>query len=79
MKRKKKRVQRQKTNKYVNFYAKKSDIKRAFSYNQPIIVLLYKKTCFNINNIDHSFYNIVVSLLEKYEDVFLYDVHNGLL
>ena len=52
-----------KTKKQGSFYAKASDVKNAFYINQPIFVLLYKKVCFNINELDESLPNVVVSLL----------------
>ena len=35
-----------------NFYAKASEVKRAFFLNKPMIVLLYKETLFNTNQLD---------------------------
>ena len=52
---------------------------RMFFYtNQPIFVLLYKKVCFNTNELDESLPTIVVSLLQEYDDVFPNDVPSGL-
>ena len=52
---------------------------RVFFYtNQPIFVLMYKKTCFNTNELDKFLSSVVVSLLQEYEDVFLNDVPSGL-
>ena len=56
----------------------KSVVKSVFYTNQPIFVLLYKKTCFNSNELDESLPSVVVSLLQEYEDVFPNDVPNGL-
>ena len=39
---------------------------------------MYKETCFNTNELDKPLPNIVVSLLQEYEDVFLNDVPSGL-
>ena len=49
-----------------------------FYTNQPIFVLMYKKTCFNTNELDKSLSSVVVSLLQEYEDVFPNDVPSGL-
>ena len=68
-----------KTKKQGSFYAKASDIKNAFYTYQPIFVLLYKKVCFNTNELDESLPSVVVSLLQEYEDVFPNDVPIGLL
>ena len=67
-----------KTKKQVSFYAKASDVKSAFYTNQPIFVLLYKKACFNTNELDESLPSVIVSLLQEYEDVFPNDVPSGL-
>ena len=64
--------------KKVSFYAKANDVNSVFYTNQPIFVLLYKETCFNTNELDKPLPNIVVSLLQEYEDVFLNDVPSGL-
>ena len=39
---------------------------------------MYKDVCFNTNELDESFPNVVVSLLQKYEDVFPNDIPSGL-
>jgi hypothetical protein len=39
---------------------------------------LYKEACFNTNELDESLPSVVVSLLQKYENVFLNDVPSGL-
>jgi len=72
VKKKKKKKKRK-----VSFYAKVSDVKSAFYTNQPIFVLLYKEACFNTNELDEYLPSVVVSLLQKYEDVFPNDVPSG--
>ena len=62
----------------MSFYAKASDVKSASYTNQPIFVLLYKEACFNTNKLDESLPSVVVSLLQKYEDVFPNDMPSGL-
>ena len=92
VKKKKKRVNRKKesekkiesgkserkTKKQWSFCAKASDVKNAFYTNQPIFVFLYKEACFNTDEFDESLPNVVVSLLQEYEDVFSNDVPSGL-
>jgi hypothetical protein len=56
-----------------------NDVKSAFYANQLISVLLYKKACFNTNELDESLPNVVVSLLQEFQDVFPNDVPSGLL
>ena len=67
-----------KTKKQWSFYAKASDVRKAFHTNQPIFVLLYKEACFNTNELDEFLPSVIVSLLQEYEDVFPNDVPSGL-
>ena len=69
---------REKQKKQASFYAKTSNVKSAFYTNQSIFVLLYKEACFNTNELDESLPNVVVSLLQEYEDMFPNDVPSGL-
>ena len=62
----------------MSFYAKASDVKSVFYTNQSIFVFLYKKSCFNTNELDESLPSVVVSLLQEYEDVFPNNVSSGL-
>jgi hypothetical protein len=39
---------------------------------------LYKEACFNTNELDEFLPNVVVSLLQEFEDVFINDVPSGL-
>ena len=39
---------------------------------------MYKEVCFNTNELDESLPNVVVSLLQEYEDVFPNDMPSGL-
>jgi hypothetical protein len=73
-----KRKEREKQKKQVSCYPKASDVKSAFYTNLPMCVLLYKEACFNTNELDESLPCVVVSLLQKYEDVFPNDVPSGL-
>jgi hypothetical protein len=43
-----------------------------------MIVLVYKKTYFNANDLNYVVPNGVVSLLHEFDDVFLKDIPNGL-
>ena len=61
-----------------NFYARASEVKRALFLNKPMIVLLYKETLFNTNQLDTSLPSSIVSLLQKFEDVFLEEISKGL-
>ena len=61
-----------------NFYARGGEIKRAMFLNQPMIVLLYKETFLNTNELDPALPSSVVSLLQEFEDVFPDEVPDGL-
>ena len=61
-----------------NFYARASEVKKALFLNKPTIVLLYKETLFNTNQLDTSLPNSIVSLLQQFEDVFPEEIPNGL-
>ena len=61
-----------------NFYARASEVKRALFLNKPMIVLLYKEALFNTNQLDTSLPSSIVSLLQKFEDVFLEEIPKGL-
>lgn len=62
----------------MSIYAKASDVKSTFYTKKPVFVLLYKEACFNSNKIDESLSNVIVSLLQEYEDVFPNDVPSRL-
>ena len=64
--------------KRIKYFVKLYDVKSVFYTNQPIFVLLYKEACFNTNEFDESLPNVVVSLLQEYEDVFPNDVPSRL-
>ena len=61
-----------------NFYARASEVKRALFLKKPMIVLLYKETLFNTNQLDTSLPSSIVSLLQKFEDVFPEKILKGL-
>jgi hypothetical protein len=68
----------EKEKKRESFYAKESDVKRAFYTNQFVILFLYKEAYFNPNKFDPSLSSVVVALLQEFEDVFPDDVPSGL-
>ena len=43
-----------------------------------MILLLYKEALFNTNQLDTSLPSSIVSLLQKFEDVFLEEIPKGL-
>ena len=47
----------------MNFYAEASEVKRELFLNEPMIVLLYKETLFNINQLDTSLSSSIVSFV----------------
>ena len=61
-----------------NFYAKASEVKRALFLNKPMIVLLYKETLFNTDQLDTSLSSLIVSILQEFEDVFPKEILKGL-
>ena len=60
------------------FYAKASEGKRELFLNKPMIVLLYKETLFNTNQLDTSLPSSIVSLLQEFDDVFPEEIPKGL-
>ena len=69
---------RRKIKRKTNFYAKASEVKRALFLNKPTILLLYKETLFNTNQLDTSLSSSIVSLLQEFEDVFPEEILKGL-
>ena len=61
----------------MNFYAKASEVKRAFYSKQPILVLLYKEANFSINDLNQSLPSTTISLLQEFEDVFPEEIPDG--
>ncbi|KAI3454391.1 hypothetical protein Pfo_011054 [Paulownia fortunei] len=53
-----------------NFIAKKNEIKRALTLQQPLIVLMYKEALLCTNDLAGSLSSNVLFLLQKFEDVF---------
>ena len=62
----------------LNFFAKYSDLKHGYLSELPMILLVYKKTYFNSNNLDSYVPSVVKVLLQEFEDVFLEEIPSGL-
>ncbi|KAI3465703.1 hypothetical protein Pfo_022366 [Paulownia fortunei] len=74
---KRKEKEREAKEKY-NFIAKKKEIKRALTLQQPLIVLMYKEAHLCTNDLAGSLSSNVLSLLQEFEDVFPEEVPPGL-
>jgi hypothetical protein len=61
-----------------NYNANKSEIKRALFSHQPLIVLMYKEALLCTNDLVCALPSDIVSLLQKFEDVFPKEVPYGL-
>ena len=68
----------EKLNKQPNFYAKRALIKFVFFTNKLMVLLVYKETYLNANKLDSLISSVVVSLLQKYDDLFLETILRGL-
>ena len=62
----------------VSFYARESDVKRAFFADRPMIFLVYKESYLNLDETNQSFPSFAVSLLRKFENVFPEEMPNEL-
>jgi hypothetical protein len=56
------RIMWKKLKKQPNFYDKEGEVKFAFFTNKPIILLVYKESYFNTNDLDHVMPSVVISL-----------------
>jgi hypothetical protein len=54
----------------VSFYARESEVKRAFFADRPMILLVYKESYLNLDETNKSLPSLAVSLLQEFEDVF---------
>ena len=54
----------------MGFYARVSEVKRAFFADRPMILLVYKKSYLNLDETNKSLPNLAVSLLQEFKDVF---------
>ncbi|KAG8497231.1 hypothetical protein CXB51_008425 [Gossypium anomalum] len=68
----------EKTSAKMSVYAKGSDIRKSFMLRQPILVLMYKESYLNTNELDAAVPSSVVSILQEFEDVFPDEVPSGL-
>jgi hypothetical protein len=60
------------------FYAREGEVKSTYYSNQPIILLVYKEVHFNINKFNLYTLSFCVSLLQKFDDVFLDEIPSRL-
>jgi hypothetical protein len=68
----------EKLKKQPNFYAKEDEIKFVFYTNKLMILLVYKETYFNSNDLDHVVPSVFISLLHKFDNVLPEEVPNVL-
>jgi hypothetical protein len=54
----------------VCFYARESEVKKAFFANRLMIFLVYKESYLNLDETNQSLPNLAVSLLQEFEDIF---------
>ena len=64
--------------KNLNFFAKSSDLKHAYLFELPMILLVCKEVYFNSDNLDSCVPSIVKVLLQEFEDVFPEEIPSGL-
>uniref|UniRef100_A0A2N9HWY0 Reverse transcriptase n=1 Tax=Fagus sylvatica TaxID=28930 RepID=A0A2N9HWY0_FAGSY len=62
----------------VSFYARVSEVKRAFFADRPMILLVYKESYLNLDETNKSLPSLAVSLLQEFEDVFPEEMPNEL-
>jgi hypothetical protein len=62
----------------MSFYAKESEVKRAFLVDQPMIFLVYKESYLNLDETNQSLHSLTISLLQKFKDVFPEEMPSGL-
>ena len=68
----------EKQKKQPNFYARKGEGRSAYFTNKPMILLVYRESYFNTNDLDHIMHSVVVSLLQEFDDVYPYNTPSGL-
>jgi hypothetical protein len=64
--------------KHLNFFAKSNDLKHAYLSDLPMILLVYKETFFNSDELDSCVPSVVKVFLQEFEDVFSDDIPSGL-
>ena len=62
----------------VSFYARESEVKRAFFADRPMIFLVYKESYLTLDETNQSLPSLAVSLLQEFEDVFPEEMPNEL-
>jgi hypothetical protein len=62
----------------VSFYARESEVKRAFFADRPMIFLVYKESYLNLDETNKSLLSLAISLLQEFEDVFPEEMPNEL-
>jgi hypothetical protein len=62
----------------VGFYARVSEVKRAFFADRPMILLVYKESYLNLDETNKSFPSLAISLLQEFEVVFPEEMPNVL-
>ena len=62
----------------MSFYAKESDVMRAYFSQMPMIVLMYKEANFATDELNISLPSVFVSLLKEYDDLFPEEILKGL-
>jgi hypothetical protein len=62
----------------MSFYAKESEVKRAFLLDQAMIFLVYKESYLNLHETNQSLPSLAVSLLQKFKHVFPEEMLSGL-
>ena len=62
----------------MSFYARESEVKRAFFVDRPMILLVYKESYLNLDETKQSLPSLVVSLLQEFENVFPEEMPNEL-
>uniref|UniRef100_A0A2N9ERQ8 Reverse transcriptase domain-containing protein n=1 Tax=Fagus sylvatica TaxID=28930 RepID=A0A2N9ERQ8_FAGSY len=62
----------------VSFYARESEVKRAFFADRLMIFLVYKESYLNLDETNQSLPSLAVSLLQEFEDVFPEEMPNEL-
>ena len=62
----------------MSFYAKESEVRKAFMANQPMIFMVFKESYPSNDETNQSPPSLVVSLLQEFKDVFSEEVPSGL-
>ena len=62
----------------LSFFARVSEVRRAFMADQPMILLVFKESYLNTDETNQSLPSMAVSLLQVFDDVFPKEVPSGL-